>query len=159
MCPTDIIKPDEIPDKWGLIYVNDKRKITVIKHPYKDNLRESKFKTINTENERYLLTRWLSKTEDPEKVMLMLRETNNKFNKLCKNYDNLKDENKKLHSVKNIVKNLEYEKKIDINKLNDELQRLNEIEFYLTMYKDTGDEKFLNIALNKVKDDGRKVRL
>ena len=54
------------------------------------------------------------------------------------------------------IKNI---KILDINKLNDELQRLNEIEFYLTMYKDTGDEKFLNIALNKVKDDGRKVRL
>lgn len=32
-CPKDLIKPDEIPDKWGLIYVSEKGRCTIIKTP------------------------------------------------------------------------------------------------------------------------------
>ncbi len=27
MCPKDLIKPEELPEKWGLLYVNDKGKV------------------------------------------------------------------------------------------------------------------------------------
>lgn len=159
MCPTDIIKVDEIPDKWGLIYVNEKRKLKVIKHPYKDSLRGSKYNVINTENERYLLTRWLSKTEEPEKVMLMLRETNNKFNNLCKSYDIIKTENKNLLKFKRVLTNTGNDKinENTIDNINDEMSRLYNIEWYLSMYKETGEERYLKLALSKTKDEERKV--
>lgn len=159
MCPTDIIKVDEIPDKWGLIYVNEKRKLKVIKHPYKDSLRGSKYNVINTENERYLLTRWLSKTEEPEKVMLMLRETNNKFNNLCKSYDIIKTENKNLLKFKRVLTNTGNDKinENTIDNINDEMSRLYNIEWYLSMYKETCEERYLKLALSKTKDEERKV--
>jgi len=34
-CPTGLIKMEELPDKWGLIYVNEKGKTTCIKNPMK----------------------------------------------------------------------------------------------------------------------------
>lgn len=150
MCPTDVIKVDEIPDKWGLVYVNEKRKLKVIKHPYKDSLRKSKYQIINTENERYLLTRWLSKTEEPEKVMMMLRETNNKFSNLCKSYEKLKEENKMYSGIQNLI----YEFGSDeinektISEINREFSRRARTEWYLKKYKETQDNKWLELALN-----------
>lgn len=32
LCPTDLIKIEELPDKWGLLYCNEKGKITIIKY-------------------------------------------------------------------------------------------------------------------------------
>lgn len=159
MCPTDIIKLDEIPEKWGLIYVDEKRKLKVIKHPYKYSLRESKYKVINTENERYLLTRWLSKTEEPEKVMMMLRETNNKFNNLCKSYDIVTKENKNLNKFRRLLERSGSDSinENTIDTVNDEMSRLYNIEWYLSMYKETGEERYLNLALSKTKDEDRKV--
>ena len=150
MCPTDIIKIDEIPEKWGLIYVNEKRKLKVIKHPYKDSLRGSKYNVINTENERYLLTRWLSKTEEPEKVMLMLRETNNKFNNLCKSYDKIKCENSDLNKYKRLINKSIINKKT-VDNINQEIDRLDIMNMYLNKYKETQDIKYLNYALNYTK--------
>lgn len=149
MCPTDLIKPEEIPDKWGLIYVNEKRKLKVVKHPYKDSLRKSKYTIINTENERYLLTRWLSKTENPEKVMLMLRETNNKFNNLCKAYDRQKDQLKKFEGIETLLYLYGGEKmgEMTITAINKEMSRLSNIEYYLKQYKQTNEQEWLDMAL------------
>ena len=33
MCPSGLIKPDELPDKWGLVYVNDKGRCRQIVGP------------------------------------------------------------------------------------------------------------------------------
>lgn len=33
LCPTDLIKPEELPDKWGLVYVNEKGKCRQIVGP------------------------------------------------------------------------------------------------------------------------------
>lgn len=148
MCPTDIIKVDEIPDKWGLIYVNEKRKLKIIKNPYKDSMRESKYNTIDTENERYLLTRWLSKTEEPEKVMMMLRETNNKYNNLIKSYDLMKEQNRKYSSMERLLGHYGNEKvnKESVENITKDLNRLEHMEWALQQYQETKDEKFLNIA-------------
>lgn len=34
-CPTGLIKPEELPEKWGLIYVSEKGKATCIHRPHK----------------------------------------------------------------------------------------------------------------------------
>lgn len=44
MCPTDLIKEDELPDKWGLIYVSDGGRAKLIKSP------ESQYCNLLSEN-------------------------------------------------------------------------------------------------------------
>jgi hypothetical protein len=39
-CPTDLIKKEDLPDGWGLIYVNEKGKATCVYSPYKGNIDE-----------------------------------------------------------------------------------------------------------------------
>ena len=36
MCPTGLIKKEELPEKWGLIYVSDKGKATCVYNPIKE---------------------------------------------------------------------------------------------------------------------------
>ncbi|MDL2310271.1 hypothetical protein LJC39_04060 [Parabacteroides sp. OttesenSCG-928-B22] len=33
LCPINVIKPEDLPDKWGLFYLTDRGKIECIKHP------------------------------------------------------------------------------------------------------------------------------
>ncbi len=33
LCPENLIKVDELPEKWGLLYINNKNKISLIKLP------------------------------------------------------------------------------------------------------------------------------
>jgi hypothetical protein len=152
MCPEGIISESELPDKWGLAYVTDKGKVKVIKHTYIKDTRKSKFKDINTENERYLLTRWLSKTEEPEKVAYNIRETNNKFNRLCTQYDKLKVDNKRLYKYKGLFENYTALSGTDISieELHDEISRLRNIEYLLSIYKDKKDDKILEQLLTKI---------
>lgn len=51
LCPEGLIKEHELPNGWGLLYVNDKGKVKVIKQNYKgSNLRDTAFtKNINNE--------------------------------------------------------------------------------------------------------------
>lgn len=39
-CPTNLIKVEELPAGWGLIYVNDKHKARCVHSPYKGNIGE-----------------------------------------------------------------------------------------------------------------------
>lgn len=39
-CPTDLIKQTDLPDGWGLIYVNEKMKARCVHQPYKGNIGE-----------------------------------------------------------------------------------------------------------------------
>lgn len=156
MCPTGLIKPEEIPDKWGLLYVCEKRRITAIKHPYKTDMKKSKHIHINTENERYILTRWLSKTENPEKVMLMLRESNNKLSNMAKQNDNLRASNKKLQQVSNILNNLSLSTIDSVNTTQDimnQLSRLSEMDQLLQLYETTGKDHFIQKALKLTKEN------
>lgn len=38
MCPTDLIKIEDLPENWGLIYVNEKGKTRMIHNPYCKNI-------------------------------------------------------------------------------------------------------------------------
>lgn len=39
-CPTGMIKREELPEGWGLIYVNDRLRPVCVHHPYKGNIGE-----------------------------------------------------------------------------------------------------------------------
>lgn len=158
ICPTDIIKPEELPEKWGLIYVDDKRRTKIIVNPYdtRANRKKNKFNDFNVENERFLLTRWLSKTENPEKMSLLIRELNTKINRLSNVVDDLNKEKSQLSKYKRMftryTKNFETEE-IDHDEIYDEVRRLRDMEFYMKEYKETGEERYLKLALNQIKEN------
>lgn len=155
ICPTDLIKPNELPPKWGLIYVNEKGNTKIIVDPYKDKStrRQNKFTKFNSEAERYILTRWLSKTENPENIVMQIRETNNKFSRACKTIESQKDEIKNLKKYQNVLTSFSLNGDMNIkthDELLEELERLREIEFHLQTYHITNNEYVLNKALNLI---------
>jgi hypothetical protein len=54
MCPTDLIKPDELPQGWGLVYVNEKMKCRQIVGP-KGNIWEGQ---KEFHHERHMQAEW-----------------------------------------------------------------------------------------------------
>lgn len=97
ICPTGLIKPEELPEKWGLIYVSPKGICKVVAgvlaapkikriNPYtnkteswpdnqkiKENLSTLAFDERNIQNEMNLLTMALARLKDPEQVLYMQR--------------------------------------------------------------------------------------
>lgn len=97
ICPTDLIKPEELPEKWGLIYVSSKGICKVIagvlsapKIKYycqwskknkshfdhekiEENLKTLAFDKRNFQNEMNLLTMALARLQDPEQLLYMQR--------------------------------------------------------------------------------------
>lgn len=97
ICPTGLIKPEELPEKWGLIYVSEKGLCKVIagvlsapkikyfcqwskknKSHFDHQVIEENFKTLafeqrNIQNELNLLTMALARLQDPEQILYMQR--------------------------------------------------------------------------------------
>lgn len=97
ICPTDLIKPEELPEKWGLIYVSPKGTCKVVagvlsapKIKYyckwskknkshfdhqkvEENLKTLAFDERNFQNELNLLTMALARLKDPEQILYMQR--------------------------------------------------------------------------------------
>jgi hypothetical protein len=156
ICPTDVIKVEELPEKWGLIYVDDKRRTKIIVNPYETRAtrRKNKFTDFNIENERFLLTRWLNRTENPEKIAMILRETNNKFNRACNQIEDLKEENRQYAKYRRLIhkyKDLTY-KELSHDEFVSEIERLREIETYLSLYKSNPCDRTLNRLISLVDD-------
>lgn len=40
LCPKGLIKKEELPEGWGLVYVDEKKKAKTIHYPYKGNIEE-----------------------------------------------------------------------------------------------------------------------
>ncbi|OCY53720.1 adenylosuccinate synthase [Acinetobacter pittii] len=97
ICPTGLIKTEELPKKWGLIYVSEKGICKVIagvlsapkikyfcnwskknKSHFDHGKVEENFKTLafekrNEQNELNLLTMALARLQDPEQILYMQR--------------------------------------------------------------------------------------
>ncbi|BCZ09711.1 adenylosuccinate synthase [Acinetobacter pittii] len=97
ICPTGLIKPEELPEKWGLIYVSEKGTCKVIagvlsapKIKYfcnwskknkshfdhgkvEENFKSLAFEVRNIQNEMNLLTMALARLQDPEQILYMQR--------------------------------------------------------------------------------------
>lgn len=120
ICPTGLIKPEELPEKWGLIYVNDRGNCKVVagvlsapKIKYycqwskknkshfdhkvvEENFRTMAFEERNIQNEMNLLTLALARIQDPEKILYMQR-----------NYTRLEQRNHELsHELHSLRRNL-----------------------------------------------------
>lgn len=108
ICPTNLIKPSEVPEKWGLIYVNGRGHCDIVagamavpkeksicswnpkeKPRYfrnhnlvKESFAAHAFHERNIQNEMNLLTMALARLDDPEAILYMQREFNSKLMKL-----------------------------------------------------------------------------
>ena len=127
ICPTGLIKPEELPDKWGLIYVSPKGICKLITgvlaapkikrlNPYsnkneswpdhqkiEENLITMAFDDRNIQNEMNLLTMALARLKDPEQILYMQR-----------NYSRIEQKNYELtHELNQIKRNARLE---DFNK-------------------------------------------
>lgn len=139
ICPTDLIKPNELPEKWGLIYVNGRGHCNIVagamavpKEKYIPEYGMNKgkpqyfrsgqkvaesfaahvFHERNIQNEQNLLTMALARLGDPEALLYMQREYNGKLAKL----DSLERENKQLkRSLDSKERLLEWHKEKDMN--------------------------------------------
>ena len=149
VCPTDVIKPEELPEKWGLIYVDEKRRTKIIVNPYDTakNRRANKFDNFNVENERYLLTRWLSRTENPEKISLILRESNARQSRLEKRIEDLKKENSGLSKYRHSILNYASKNNIGVDDLISEIERLKSMELFINLYAKDRDLKHVETAI------------
>jgi len=66
MCPTGLINKEELPEKWGLIYVNEKGKARIYHNPYNDkggNIWYDGFTERNQESEMRLMYSVLRRLE------------------------------------------------------------------------------------------------
>lgn len=106
LCPEGVIEISDLPDKWGLIWVGARNKLTVIRGhapiPYTitaENRGEMfspwSFKH-NTKVERDLLANLLSRVGDPEKLVKKNRADRNEINRLQDRCNNQADELKLL---------------------------------------------------------------
>lgn len=112
ICPVDLIKPEELPEKWGLIYVKPSGHCKYIKgamavpkesdwngKKYRSWLKLSEsfndfaFEKRNIQNEVNLLCMALNRLQNPEELLYKQREYNNlnaKITRLTEEKANLK---------------------------------------------------------------------
>lgn len=84
MCPEGLISPDELPEGWGLLWVNKRGHIKpkvgpiMAKHTYDERLQALEaFKNArDLKREQWLLIKLLARVGDPEQVSRWLREAN-----------------------------------------------------------------------------------
>ncbi|MDH4602478.1 MULTISPECIES: adenylosuccinate synthase [Pseudomonas syringae group] len=76
MCPEGLIQPDEVPGRWGLLWVNGRGKITAMLGPVAMSNNCGTFEAAagpwqhlrNTEREMWLLIRVMARIDNPDKV-------------------------------------------------------------------------------------------
>lgn len=101
MAPAGLINREELPAGWGLLEVNSRGHIRAIsgaaaafKGRYDDQQAElEKWRNeSDMEREQFLLVRVLANTGDPQKVLGMLRESNNRNARLLQEVDRLREQ-------------------------------------------------------------------
>lgn len=108
MCPVDLIKPDEVPLGWGLLYVNTRGHIKAIRGAVACNnkrmgtRKESmsngnfQFSCHDWKNEQGILIRWLARIGNADELALKMREANNALQRQVKENERLREEMKRL---------------------------------------------------------------
>ncbi|WP_143516196.1 adenylosuccinate synthase [Pusillimonas sp. T2] len=92
MAPKGLIDPNDLPMGWGLLQVNERGHVkalaghaTYFKGRHDEYLRQAclwRFLDVDVSREQFLLVRALANTGDPQKVLIMLREANNRAARL-----------------------------------------------------------------------------
>ncbi len=101
LCPEGIIKLDEIPDNWGLLYVNNRGHIKPVVGPMIESNYRKRMQLIetmrqesNTDGERFLLVKLLSRVGNEETLNTKFRELNNTVSQLTRDNEEKRAINK-----------------------------------------------------------------
>lgn len=102
MCPEGVINPQDIPPKWGLLYVNNRGHVKHVVSPfpiknwldYSNQLDQMKFPS-NTNRELYLLVKLLARLGDVEKYNNDLKEARSSASRLAKTIERMEAANRK----------------------------------------------------------------
>lgn len=111
MCPTDLIKPNEIPDNFGLLYVNKRGHVKPVVSPFLttnhydriDTLESMKFLS-DVKRESFLMIRLLSRVGDVEKFNNDLKEARNSSARYQKMYEESKIELTDVYRERNALR-------------------------------------------------------
>lgn len=76
MCPEGLIQPEEVPERWGLLWVGQRGRVTAILGPVALSNNSGTFQRLaepwlhsrDTEREMWLLVRVMARIDDPDKV-------------------------------------------------------------------------------------------
>lgn len=94
MCPTGLIDPKELPQGWGLLEVNTRGHVKALaghalyfrqSHGYTEYVRQAvlwRFVHVDVQREQFLLVRTIANAGDPQKVLEMIRDANNRASRL-----------------------------------------------------------------------------
>lgn len=81
ICPEGLISPDEIPDKWGLLYVTDRGYVKPVRTPYqttnlyeREAILDSMSYEPNLQREMWILIKLLDRVGDQERLNKRLRK-------------------------------------------------------------------------------------
>lgn len=96
MCPEGVIKEDELPEGWGLVYVNSRGHVKPV---VLDGLKQ--FDERNQDGEAYLMARLISRFEDVEKFNNMLKEASAMSSRAWAQVDRQKKEIEDLRKTRN----------------------------------------------------------
>lgn len=114
MCPTNLIKPDELPEGWGLLWVNKRGHVkpmagpahVMAATPHYEMRRESleQYRQgSDVAGEQFILVKLLARVGDPEQVNQKLREAWREHSRLVKRCNSLLEELKEARSLVPIV--------------------------------------------------------
>lgn len=111
MCPEGIIQPDEVPERWGLLYVTARRKVVAVSGPasflkhhsnrpewpaYTDALKASAFNDRDHEGEMLVLASILNRIGDADAMNQRLRVAEGHVKRLARDVEKFREKESRL---------------------------------------------------------------
>jgi len=106
LCPEGVIQPDDLPEKWGLLWVNGNGRMKHIVSPFatarwgdvSKALTPMRFENVNQRHETSILANALARVGDPQAVLAEVRESQRRANWLAKQCDQQRADIRELSS-------------------------------------------------------------
>lgn len=101
MAPAGMLRPEELPERWGLLEVNSRGHVKPLAGPavaaahwgqYAAALEAYRHQQVDVERERALLVRLLARLGDPEALNLRVREVYAANSRMARTIDKLREE-------------------------------------------------------------------
>lgn len=101
MAPAGMLRPEELPERWGLLEVNSRGHVKPLAGPavaaahwgqYAEALEAYRHQQVDVERERALLVRLLARLGDPEALNLRVREVYAANSRMARTIDKLREE-------------------------------------------------------------------
>ncbi|MGX9522932.1 hypothetical protein ACWX0P_29855 [Vibrio mediterranei] len=97
LCPEGLILPHELPDRWGLVYVTKRGgakpvvgAASVSNYGERQHLLDVMRFVSDSTREQFILVKLLNRIADPDKLNIMLKDANNRAQRLAKDNEQLR---------------------------------------------------------------------